>query len=167
MSIRLGRASVLLPATTTNSGSTLYVNIRGVTFSSKHSGCGLTAMSTLQSWAAGKPWAYGAMSSKHLCTSPFHKANMARGAWRHAAVLVRGKSEHRNHPKEGHSDFADWAAYLLPDLHKGLLNLHGIEAIQGVGHPHTAGVAAMLPSNRPEPAARSHCWHGMGKQPSR
>lgn len=38
-------------------------------------------------------------------------------------------------------------AYLLPDLDKGLLNLHGIEAIQGVGHPHTAGITAVLPGN--------------------
>ena len=41
----------------------------------------------------------------------------------------------------------DLTAYLLPDLDKSLLNLHGIEAIQGVGHPHTAGITAMLPGN--------------------
>lgn len=48
--------------------------------------------------------------------------------------------------------WCDSTAYLLPDFDKGLLNLHGIEAIQGVGHPHTAGVAAMLPGNRAKSA---------------
>ena len=46
------------------------------------------------------------------------------------------------------------AANLLPDLDKGLLHLHGIEAVQGVGHPHTAGIAAMLPSNGTQPTIR-------------
>lgn len=48
--------------------------------------------------------------------------------------------------------WCDLTAYLLPDFDKGFLNLHGVEAIQGVGHPHTAGIAAVLPGDRAKPA---------------
>lgn len=36
---------------------------------------------------------------------------------------------------------------LLPDFDKGLLNFHGIETIQGIGHPDAAVVAAVTPGN--------------------
>ena len=41
---------------------------------------------------------------------------------------------------------------LFSYLDKGLLDFHGVEAVQGVGHPYTAGIAAMLPGNHAQPA---------------
>ncbi len=42
-------------------------------------------------------------------------------------------------------------AHLLANLDEGLLHLHGIEAVQRVGHAHTRLIAALPPRNVPQP----------------
>ena len=45
------------------------------------------------------------------------------------------------------------ATDLFPDFDESLLDFHGIEPVQGIGHPDTAGVAAMFPCDHTQPAS--------------
>lgn len=44
---------------------------------------------------------------------------------------------------------------LLPDLHKGLLDLHGVETIQGVSHSDAAVEAAVPSGYCPQPVVQT------------